>query len=75
MRVACRLREIRGDRTLATMAAASGVAEAELSKIERGLALPRDLWLDGLEQAYGEPRHQWYPPELLLIFQRDEQAV
>lgn len=61
MRVRCRLREIRGDRTLAEIAHISGVHVAELSKIERGIALPRDEWLPGLEHGYGVPHGEWWP--------------
>lgn len=61
MRVACRLREIRGDRALADVARRAGVHAAELSKIERGLALPRDEWVPRLELAYRAPRAEWYP--------------
>lgn len=80
MRVACRLREIRGDRTLATIAAASGVNEGELSKIERGIALPRDAWLPALEGAYGAPRAEWWPAaftgadgQVLVALESDEE--
>jgi transcriptional regulator with XRE-family HTH domain len=72
VRLSCRLREIRGKRTIAEVASAAGVNEGELSKIERGLALPRDEWLEGLELAYGAARHDWYPPALLLHLQGDE---
>jgi hypothetical protein len=64
VRVGCRLREIRGKRTLAGISAAAGVPMSALSMIERGRELPRDDWLPGLEQAYGVPRHEWWPPEV-----------
>jgi hypothetical protein len=27
-----------------------------------------------LEQAYGAPRHEWWPPEVLLLLQRDDEV-
>lgn len=74
MRVSCSLRRIRGKRTLEAIRAESGVHIAELSKIERGIAFPRDEWLPALERAYGAPRHEWYQPELLVQLERDEAA-
>lgn len=71
MRLACHLRGLRGERRLAELARVAGVHEAELSKIERGIALPRDEWVAGLEEAYGAPVHEWYPPALLLHLDRD----
>jgi transcriptional regulator with XRE-family HTH domain len=53
LRLLCHLREARGDRTLAEMARASGVANANLSMIETGRMLPRDEWIEGMERAYG----------------------
>lgn len=71
MRLLCHLREIRGERKLVELARASGVSEPELSKIERGIALPRDAWLESLEEAYGQPRHTWWPPEVLVAISGD----
>lgn len=64
MRLRCNLRELRGDRTIAEIARAAGVPEPELSKIERGIELPRDEWIAPLERAYGHPFHDWYPPSV-----------
>lgn len=72
MRVACHLRELRGDRTLKQISEVAGVAIAALSTIERGYQLPRDEWLDGLERAYGSPRSAWYPPTVLLALSGDD---
>lgn len=72
MKVVCHLRQIRGSRTLAQISEQANVPVPALSQIERGVQLPRDTWLPGLEQAYGQPRHLWYPPELLLVLQADE---
>lgn len=75
MIVRCRLREIRGDRTLAAVAAAipedERIGKGQLSLIEQGRLLPRDRWLPALEVAYGAPRASWYAPEELLVFQAD----
>lgn len=74
MRLRCHLREIRGDRTIAEIARSARVPEAELSKVERGLEVPRDEWVGPLEQAYGATLDQWYPP-LVLQALTDGQAV
>lgn len=70
MRVRCHLREIRGARTLADIAALSGVKAPELSRIERGLMLPADTDLPKLAVAYGAVLDEWYdwePPQFLVI--------
>lgn len=72
MRLPCNLREIRGKRPMIEIARAAKVAEAELSKIERGLALPRDEWMDALEEAYGAPRHEWWPPAVLVVLEAED---
>lgn len=77
MRLPNSLRALRGDRNLAELArlaGTQGVTAAELSKIERGHELPRDEWREGLERAYGAPAHVWYPPEVLLVIERDEET-
>ena len=74
MRLICHLRELRGKRTLAELARLAGVNDGELSKIERGVALPRDEQLAGLEQAYGAPRTAFYSEATLLAIQEDELA-
>ena len=74
MRVRCRLRDLRGDRSLREVAEAAGVNRGELSKIENGRLLPRDEWLERIEQAYGAPPHDWYPDYQLLQFEHDEDS-
>lgn len=72
MRLTCHLRELRGKRTLADLAAASGVAAAHLSQIERGIMLPRDDQLYAIGMAYGAAPTQWYSEIGLLAIQEDE---
>jgi transcriptional regulator with XRE-family HTH domain len=78
VRLPCLLRHARGDRTLSDLARAAdvgGLTVAELSKIERGIQLPRDAWKAALETVYGIPPHEWYPPEVLLVVERDEEQT
>lgn len=75
MRLPCLLRHARGHRTLSEIARAAnvpGLTVAELSRIERGIELPRDAWKAALERVYGVLAHEWYPPEVLLVVERDE---
>lgn len=64
MRIACRLREIRAERGLSLRDAErmTGIARTDLSKVERGRLLPRDDWLEELEEAYGAEHSTWYVP-------------
>lgn len=75
MRLPCLLRHARGERTLKQVADGTGIKSlgvADLSRIERGIQLPRDAWKDALARVYGLPPHEWYPPEVLLVVERDE---
>lgn len=79
MRLQCKLRELRGERTLrdieaAAEAAGHKVSPGTLSQIERGLQLPTDAQLAALEQAYGADVATWYEPRALLVIQADEAA-
>ncbi|MEZ5101207.1 MAG: helix-turn-helix transcriptional regulator [Thermoleophilia bacterium] len=74
MKLACALREIRGDRSLRDVAETAGVNRGLLSDLERGRRLAPDRIVRALEVAYGQPAHAWYPPEVLLVIQRDEEA-
>lgn len=76
MRVVTHLREIRvaADLSLTEVEDLTGVGRGTLSKIERGVELPADKYVDALELAYGAPAH-WYPPEVLLLIQKDREEV
>lgn len=74
MRLVCHLRVIRGGRPLRVLAVASGVDKGSLSRIERGVALPTDAQVPGLQRAYGVAAHHWYEPAALLAIQQDETA-
>jgi transcriptional regulator with XRE-family HTH domain len=83
MRVRCNLRTIRermprkpnGDPvSLRDIEAVAGVSPGVLSQIERGVMLPADRQIAGLEQAYGAPVTDWYGPAVLLVLQEDEPA-
>ncbi len=73
MRLACRLRVIRGERSLRELAAVSGINRGTLSRIERGRQLPADKQVGALEELYGAPAHEWYAhPAALLAIQTDD---
>lgn len=71
MRLPCHLRLIRGERTLGDIAALSGVNRPELSRIEQGIALPKDRDIEVLEQAYEAEVTTWYPARVLLAVEGD----
>jgi transcriptional regulator with XRE-family HTH domain len=71
MYVYCRLRFIRGKRTLAELARESGVAAAYLSQIERGRLIPTEEQIVGLERGYGAPLHEMYPAFVLAACARE----
>lgn len=71
MRLPCRLREIRGARSLREIEDDSGVSRGTLSRIEQGRELPADKHVPTLEQAYGAAAHEWWPPAVLLLIERD----
>lgn len=72
MRVGCRLREKRGNRTLREMADTSGVLASELSRIENGRLLPADDQLAGLERAYGLSRLEIWDEATLYAVRPDD---
>jgi transcriptional regulator with XRE-family HTH domain len=81
MRLRCHLRDIRErmprkpDRkkvSLSDIAAASNVSGGVLSQIERGIYLPTDTQIPALEQAYGVPASEFWPPRVLLVLEGDE---
>jgi transcriptional regulator with XRE-family HTH domain len=71
VRLPCRLREARGDRTLREMSELAGVAQPHLSEIERGWRVPRDEWIEGLEAAYGVPVTEFYASRLTVQLEPD----
>ena len=80
MRLSCRLRDLRGTRSLrdielATIAAGHKVSGGVLSQIERGIMLPTDEQLHALEHAYGAPAEQWYSRLALRAIQEDTEAA
>jgi transcriptional regulator with XRE-family HTH domain len=66
VRLACRLRALRAERSLRTLAEQVGVNRGQLSEIERGVRLPPDELLERLEATIGAPAHEWYAPPVLL---------
>lgn len=77
MRVACRLRDLRGDRSLRDIADLVGVSAGLLSEIERGIRFPRDADVPALERTYGAPAAAWYaedaqPITTLALISDDE---
>lgn len=71
MRLPCHLRVIRGERTMHSIARASGVNQGQISKIENGIALAKDSEIPALERAYGAKVEDWYPRRFLLAFEGD----
>jgi transcriptional regulator with XRE-family HTH domain len=65
MRVRCHLREIRGARSLRSIADEAGVNPGQLSMIEAGKTLPKDDEVPRLAKAYGRQFTDWYPPLVL----------
>lgn len=75
MRVRCFLKEVRGPITLRHIAAEAGVNPGMLSRIEQGIALPSDDEIPALEQAYGAPITDWYPPLVLLAVEFGDESL
>ncbi len=69
MRLRCRLREIRGDRPLRELESATGINRGELSRFERGVALPTEEQTLRLQDAYGVDHSQWYGSYRLVSMQ------
>lgn len=74
-RLRCFLRELRGPVSLRQIAAQAEVNAGELSRIEAGLALPRDEDVPALERAYGAPITSWYHPQALLAMEFDDSCL
>lgn len=75
MRVRCFLREIRGPRSLRRVAEDAGLNPGMLSRIEQGVAFPKDDEVPALASAYGAPITDWYPPLVLVAFEFDDTAL
>lgn len=74
MRVRCYLREHRARRSLSKIANAidvKGLGVGQLSLIEQGRMIPKDSQMAALERAYGAPRSEWWPREVLLVLELD----
>jgi transcriptional regulator with XRE-family HTH domain len=73
LRLACRLRVLRGDRSIRQIEATSGINRGVLSRIEHGRLLPEDELVPVLEAVYGAPACEWYThPAALLAIQADD---
>jgi transcriptional regulator with XRE-family HTH domain len=72
LKLRCKLRSVRGERTLREIATASGVAIPTLSQLERGRLLPRDREIEPLERAYGVPFEAWFSPRTLTAMEEDD---
>lgn len=74
MRVRCFLPELRGPRSLRNVAGDAGINPGMLSRIEQGVALPKDDEIASLEAAYGAPITDWYPPLVIVAMEFDDTA-
>lgn len=72
MRVRCLLRDIRGPRTMTEVAKVAGINLGALSRIEQGVAFPKDEQIPALEAAYGAMVTDWYPPIVLLAVEMED---
>jgi transcriptional regulator with XRE-family HTH domain len=75
MRVRCYLREIRGERSLRSVAEEAGVSPAILSTLERGEGFVHDSDIEKLVAAYGASVADWYPPTVLLAVESDDSKL
>lgn len=75
MRVRCNLTEIRGPRSLRSVALAAEVNAGQLSEIEQGRRLPKDDEIPRLIQAYGASFTKWYPPLVLVALEVEDDAL
>lgn len=75
MRVRCHLRDIRGVRSLRSIADAAGINPGQLSMVEQGKTLPKDDEIPRLVEAYGAPFTKWYPPLVLAAVEVDDSAL
>ena len=75
MHLICFLKEIRGTRPLRSVADEAGVNPGMLSRIENGMALPKDDQIPMLEAAYRAQVTDWYPKGVLLALTFDGDEV
>jgi transcriptional regulator with XRE-family HTH domain len=75
VRLRCFLKEIRGPRGLREIAELTSMNRGELSRIENGMALPRDSDVPALEAVYGAPITDWYHPLCLVAMEFDDEAL
>jgi transcriptional regulator with XRE-family HTH domain len=78
VRVRCYLREHRARRSLSKIADAidvKGLGVGQLSLIEQGRMIPKDSQMAALERAYGVPRSEWWPREVLLVLELDDEGT
>lgn len=66
MRVKCRLRALRGERSLRSMEAETGISRGYLSRYENGKEFPRDHHVAALERCYGAPARSWFAPHVWI---------
>lgn len=45
----------------------TGIAYGSLSRVERGLLLPRDEWIEQIERHYRLAFVDWYPSAALAV--------
>lgn len=74
MRLRCKLRVLRGEKTLKAISEQTGINRGTLSLIELGRLLPTDEQVEPLEQAYGIPFDAWYTRRTLAVIEEDEAA-
>lgn len=72
MRLACRLRELRGSKPLKQMARETGINRGYLSRYETGKELPRDHHVAQLQWHYGGSPASWYTPHVVLEVTDDQ---
>lgn len=72
MRVRCFLPELRGERSMRSIAKQAGIAPGQLSEIESGRRFPRDDEIPTLADAYGTPFSRWYPPLVLVAIEVED---
>jgi transcriptional regulator with XRE-family HTH domain len=75
MRLRCHLKDIRGARSLRSIALEAGVNAGQLSMIESGKLLPKDDEIPRLVAAYGRQFTDWYPPLVLVAIEVEDVAV